>query len=365
MKNITYIFGAGASANSIPLVKEMNSHLLQFRKRLDSVKLKNHNLTNALASFKSELDKVLEEIIKNEGEFGFSTIDSYAKSLSGNERALNQLKKSLTIYFMVLQYVDKTESLLNNLKNKKRRVFENIDHRYLEFFLETTTVKDGKRYWNENIKVLTWNYDIQLELAFQKLIKSESIESAFCALDVIPKSNYEYYDGYYPNPVSKPVIVHLNGIAGLVHDFRSTENQEDELGIYNYMIRLQHGVTFDSALEEMLDIFASYNSRDTGVLETFTFAFERNYPIANKSIKLGKEYIRETDILIIIGYSIPKYNREIDIELFSQLKPNAKIIIQDYNEVGIKLSKDFNIKNEIQWVHEEFRMGNFYIPLTM
>ena len=59
-----------------------------------------------------------------------------------------------------------------------------------------------------------------------------------------------------------------------------------------------------------------------------SFAFDSSEP-SEKIFNRVDKIISQTDALVIIGYTFPFFNREIDRQILKNLKPNAKIYIQD------------------------------------
>ena len=59
------------------------------------------------------------------------------------------------------------------------------------------------------------------------------------------------------------------------------------------------------------------------------FAWE-NADISKRAIKLAKDKISQSEIVVIIGYSFPYFNRNVDREIFSGFvpNPNRKVYIQ-------------------------------------
>ncbi len=76
--------------------------------------------------------------------------------------------------------------------------------------------------------------------------------------------------------------------------------------------------------------------------------------------------MKETEILVVIGYSFPPFNREIDQELFSKLNPNKikKIVYQDpsANKQIIKnlFKTPGSFENKIEI--ETGNLNQFYLP---
>ena len=159
--NVTYLLGAGASFDVIPLVKSSgggaNPSISQDILSLsDKLKRRREDTTEDQNLFLNQMVKDFEEI-GNKARF-FSSPDTYAKSLflAGNQRSkIGILKRVLSFYITWKQ-----------LKNPRL-----VDRRYIPFLAgileETNNIKIP-----DNIKILSWNYDFQLELALRHF-KSE------------------------------------------------------------------------------------------------------------------------------------------------------------------------------------------------
>lgn len=91
------------------------------------------------------------------------------------------------------------------------------------------------------------------------------------------------------------------------------------------------------------------------------YAWENN-DLTNARRNRAKKIFSETDILIIIGYSFPPFNKEIDKELFNSLrKKDLEIIYQDPNLDEIFLSKIIDTSHlDVKYLSK--KNDNFYFP---
>ena len=84
--------------------------------------------------------------------------------------------------------------------------------------------------------------------------------------------------------------------------------------------------------------------------------------MAEKTRLEANRIFSETDILIIIGYSFPNFNKEIDKMLFDKLKGRAtKIYFQDPNASEAFINQLIN-NNETEVVCDRVKKDNFYLP---
>ncbi|MFX5587009.1 hypothetical protein ABTE16_19900, partial [Acinetobacter baumannii] len=83
-----------------------------------------------------------------------------------------------------------------------------------------------------------------------------------------------------------------------------------------------------------------------------------------KRIEILKSLTEGTDILVIIGYSFPFFNRKIDRQLFESIGPNAKIYYQDPNALeNSKLIRTlFGMPNEITPITY---LDQYYVPFEL
>lgn len=318
--NITYYTGAGASVGCIPIFA---------KKEVE----KNNKFAEEIGVFKNMVagwlhvhrnlerhDKNLQ-IIKKIEELENNckdnpTIDTYAKKLfiKEDKAKLTELKKMLTAFLIFLQFTKKP------------------DERYDKFIAALIEKEENEKLLlPDNIKVITWNYDISFEIALAQYKISSNIDllnEIQETLNVFPSDIYKNDDEEVIN-ICKFSIVKLNGTAGLFND----PNKKD------YFSRLP--VKFEpikapaerdeeeNVLSTIIDIINSKNDKHSeNNLELFSYAWEKS-KVCQKGINAAIEIAKETEILIIIGYSFPFVNRIIDEKIINSMKRLKKIYIQD------------------------------------
>ena len=89
-------------------------------------------------------------------------------------------------------------------------------------------------------------------------------------------------------------------------------------------------------LEEFIYLYKKYvyKKEDNTNL---SFAFDDN-KVSDEIIRRSNDIIRDTNALVIIGYTFPFFNREIDRKVLSRLSPKAKVYKQDLAPEKIKES---------------------------
>jgi hypothetical protein len=193
-KKVTYFLGAGASANTLPVVAYMQQRMEEIilyckaisRRFADLIEHDEiHEADRRLFSLIGVLNQIcndLEWVTKEAGNY--YTIDTLAKKfyLTDDNRNLAKLKKCLITYFTFEQVLFVESSVSTTYKFKKH----SIDKRYSSFIAAIT----NKQYpiaginpnglaaenlgfeINKNIKILSWNYDVQFEMSLQQFSKT-------------------------------------------------------------------------------------------------------------------------------------------------------------------------------------------------
>jgi hypothetical protein len=343
---ITYLLGAGASANAVPVVNNLEKVILYIRDLINPQKYTfpeiNFNFEKN-KTFINEISEQLEILAQKHKEFG--TIDTYAKYLylTNRKDELHKLKKYLSIFFILHQYL-----FYNKIPDNH---FDKLDRRYLTFLI--SIMKENR--FSEDIKILSWNYDYQIIKASQ--IFSDTL------ITVFP------FAGQPINPYNlEPInVYHINGIAG----YSSLREKNRSL-----FVDLK---SMENADETNTDIFSLIrNFVDDGYL-LFHFAWERKElfeEINNNSISVnGKvpdrkqnliDHLKDSEILVVIGYSFPFFNREIDKQIFDYFKKDVgtkTIYYQNIKDNGNNLINQFNLQPNISIEFVDSKeQPNFFIP---
>lgn len=334
-EKITYIFGAGASAQALPLAKSvwredirlgpkipgLAYELLNFDfGYLDNLPSKNSQNT------KSTKSQIFKKISKQADIFG--DVDTYAKYLHllnpGGEE-LQELKQALSEYFVI-----------------KQNIMKAIDPRYLPWLV---SIMDKKRF-PENIKILSWNYDFQIELAAGKIEALEEISYNGPVISYQPS-----FLSYLPNldpsfsDQGQLSLIHLNGTAGFAKGGKSGTACAFQKGIKN----------------SKRDLISFIDSNQLNSQIHFAWEGGGHH---NSLMAYVNPMIIDSTILVIIGYSFPFFNRQIDKEIFKTIKQYSnlkKIYYQDPVLTGQQLKSQFDLDNDLDIIHIS-NVKNFHIP---
>jgi hypothetical protein len=296
MKNITYIFGAGASANCLPVVIEMPDRILELIGFLKSqpFSLGDGEFDSWRNTPKSEVFLLLLSDLEwiYENSKNHQSIDTFAKKLMIMQKwkELSRLKRALSVFFVFEQF-------------RKR-----ADPRYDGFF--ASIIKQRIDDFPANIKILSWNYDYQFEITF----KSYSGDSR-----VIGNTTFPIYSKFTNNnsPASGFALYKLNGTASFVRD--GTE--------YTYFNYFKDNCDNEAFLEILRNYAAAANLINR-LNSALSFAFETDLDQTQSILNTAIEATNNTDVLVVIGYSFPFFNREFDRKLINSMEKLEKIYIQ-------------------------------------
>jgi len=309
--NITYLLGAGASYNALPIVEGIPNALNEFANEfypgvekdislelnhLDNLASQYYKSANSLEARKfhfNNIKKFHNDIVWLHREaFNHTSIDTFAKKLylKKDYTNLKRLKIILSCFFLYLQTKE-------------------FDKRYDSFF---ASILDNLSELPKNLKILSWNYDSQLEIAFNRFANS-TIENTRSVLNVFSKGQNTNIN----SPKSDEFCVFkINGTTNV------TNNKNK---IYDIILDFDmKGVSLAGDLLELYNTRASYKLHKPNM----SFAWE-NYNLDSPFFKNLNKSISETEILIVIGYSFPFFNRKTDKHILDSMSNLKKIYVQD------------------------------------
>jgi len=343
---ITYILGAGASAHALPTVKDIMDE--------DNKKIKSYGFAYSLRNFAFDLQRdkniipkfspFVEKMSKDmlwlaENSDKFGTPDTYAKYLYLKDRnLLSKLKETLAFYFI-------TEQFIKQKNDERAKIF-------------LTSVMQIGAVFPTNIKIINWNYDFQIQLAGE-IFRNETYHHGGNASVHTPPL-ITYYPGvgdelkinFHISDSKNISMVHLNGIAGFYY-------HNEESIIYNDFI--------DGNLKDMNYLIEKFTNDSNNKEYLITFAWEEGTEADNflrMRMDIATSIVAKTDVLIIVGYSFPFFNRKIDKQIFEALKTSGKlkkIIYQDPYKSGDFLRKQFGISEDIEIINSKVT-NNYYLP---
>jgi hypothetical protein len=293
---ITYLLGAGASAAALPVVKNIYPELLTFKEIFISNRSGSDeqidNLSQTIREMEEDFIKSLEVILDELPKH--ASIDTYAKKLliTGNLTSYNRLKSIFSGFLIYTQLV------------------KEVDRRYDSFFASILGTH-GNDFIGD-ITILTWNYDFQLEKAYSAFSNSDTLASNQAMLNVsFPES--DRFDTNRSFSVFK-----LNGTAG----FNDSKWRNHYPVAEGFNVIDQRGF-----FKDLVKTYGYSRMQNTGVHSSLSFAWDNDN---NKFYNTIANKINGTEIMVIIGYSVPFFNRIIDRKIIHAVAPTIRrVYVQD------------------------------------
>jgi hypothetical protein len=329
-EKITYYLGAGASANAIPMVGQIIDRLNDFERFLT---LCQNNIGNKVfifheSSMFNSFQSFCEKWVKLVKES--PSIDTLAKRLFDQEKhqEYGEYKAFLSILFNYFHY---TSISYKPLQPSRETIYSHsLEGRY-ENLIRSINHYDNSNENSisipKNFNLISWNYDFQFEITAYNDIKNEPVLKGALnkKVDNLGLS-----------------ILNLNGTS-LVSD----------------KIISEESFGAKSLIEFIIDIYIAffYNEEENQL----KFAWEKS-----ENISTLNNFAEESKYVVIIGYSFPSFNRDVDNAYFHSLKPSTKVFTQgsDYAD-SVRIEKylrqtfiDEKPKFKITPVESPF----FYVP---
>lgn len=315
MDKIVYLMGAGASRGKrfsddkgrsvgesndiiegLPVVSELSGRLdyiYNLIKDITPISKQYQTNDGSCASEKAK-ELLLKDLmwLKTETK-KHATIDTFAKKLFLKKEIdlFNKVKLLLSLFFVIEQNIGIP------------------DGRYDTFLANVLT---SKLEIPNNIKILTWNYDRQFEIAYREYSEDR-------LLNLANSSKLGVYD-FRGNQINSKRwnVYKLNGTADFKEPLQYTVYETQQLN--------------DAVLDNILEVYVD-SLYCCGIVvdkSRLYFAWE-NHDYKIEFFSKVRMDIEQTSTLIVIGYTFPFFNRETDRYIFENMPNLRKIYIQDPN----------------------------------
>jgi uncharacterized protein YaaR (DUF327 family) len=368
---ITYYLGAGASYHSIPTVKDLPARMKVFLRMIE----KQGEVPGSLTYI--EQLKTYKELVEDFEKY--VTPDTLARNyhLTGKTQLLDSLKRLLSCYLIFEQLQKNEEELenqvwsffpeqLNTSKQDEEKVKNRIiasmaaelDQRYNSFFATILTKEKEKIRLPGNVNVISWNYDSQIERAFQdfcnghnSLVEVQEKLDVYPMISLIPRFHENLENFQNPSESfdgQSFSVLKLNGTGAFANNTAEAPFDFKNLKLNDAW----------SQIREIMFKKSDYTNR-------LQFAWEKD-SYSRASVSLTRNYatqaLKKSDVVVVIGYSFPDFNRSIDKQIFSGFK-GKKLYIQD--------PAAENIAQKIRGVNQNIKTSdivtitntdNFFIP---
>lgn len=306
---ITYLIGAGASANALPLASGLSKGLEIFKEDLETFlassdatsfqKMLNSVRRDVMRSSDliQELIGLIERVLKDSKRH--QTIDTYAKKLymTNEKEKYRDLKILINVYFLYIQ------------------IIQYPDSRYDHFLASILNYSDSTISFPDNIVVFSWNYDTQIELAIKEYTSTINYDKNISTIGLVPNISTLKKES------KENSIIKINGSSVLYLE-------DKEL----YLAPLFENIGEENkeyAISVTGEYYLSLKSTNKFDFNMISFGWEKeNFGNIIRSNSILNRKLAQTRILVIIGYSFPYFNRKIDKEIFDSLPSLQKIYIQ-------------------------------------
>lgn len=288
---ILYYFGAGASFPTLPLIKDFTKSLSSFSSRLQKYVQERHEKKMG-QSTSSDIDRAVEIIIDdinwlNELCLKHNSVDTAAKKFLtiGNLNSFIRLKTIICDYLSFIQFTSQ------------------VNIRYDAFI--AGLYDNHTHTFPRGVKIVSWNYDIQFELAFKEYFSKSKYNDICDELNLFPTSNK------FPD-IDSFLLYKINGSSTycMPHNLKEFAPLFPDLTYFDK----------DEVLSTII------TNRINNFKPDIKFAFETK-PVDHQQSTLVKEALRACTTLVVIGYSFPFFNRAYDLKLLANL-PINNIYIQ-------------------------------------
>lgn len=254
-----------------------------------------------------------------------ATIDTYARKLYliKRHRDLERLKSLLCAFF-----------LWEHLEHK-------LDGRYDTFLanvLDSETLN-----LPEDISIISWNYDSQIELAYRSYRQNGG-------LTVFEKNTVEAW----PSLTKNGKIFKVNGSATyangeIVSLIKKYEKMSDAIQIIQF---------YSNSMADTTNLGFQFKTH-------LSFAWEDS-PNDDNMMQSLRETTKDTEQVVVIGYSFPFFNRETDREIFKGMPNLKKVYVQDVNPDAViqSLRAVLPAESKIDVVPEK-NCEQFFLPAEL
>lgn len=304
MTKVTYLFGAGASANVLPVVNQIPARLEELLSELEQPELKmgeeliGDNRLNDHTAYEYQRELIDDLLWLKQNTEEHASVDTFAKKLFllSDYTNLDRLKNALSVFLL--------------FQHKGKRP----DKRYDTFLASIMTSLND---FPENLRILSWNYDLQFEQAY----------SQYMSKSVIENQRYLNVNEKYTSTFGsdKFGICKLNGSI-LITTFR---------GVRKFIYSHNLEGSLDKAFVRNAIKNYAICKRVRDIDNSLSFAWEPGEDAVNFMDSVREE-TKNSAVLVVIGYSFPFFNREIDRAIIQNMKSLKRVYFQAPDAENLK-----------------------------
>lgn len=341
MSKTIYYIGAGASfgkrdkngliLEGVPVVTEIPREFNTFRDFIANAQIP----TTGEFSFQSiylksalEFDSTKRDILRDLdsliiGIQEHATIDTYARKLylTGKQRDFSKLKGLLCAFFVWTQLQYKP------------------DGRYDAFL--ANILEEGSLSLPKDISIISWNYDSQIETVYKAY-------NPKIKLPIFEKN----LQGNWPSLPDEGRIFKINGTASFVDSPIVSLIRDDEK---NMPVALQLMEFYYNTKVDTSELGIDFKTH-------VSFAWEGSNN-KEKMMNSLSATIVDTEQVVVIGYSFPYFNREMDRAILRGMPRLETVYIQDKNIPAVKQAVEavLPVDKEVKVIPIE-NCNQFFLP---
>lgn len=347
MANVTYLLGAGASCEALPTYKNFAKRFRLFVnlfKDSNTLKYVKHQDKHTSVKIYTELQNIANQFNYH------STPDTLAKKYFHQygiqSHELVRFKFFIILFFFYEQTTNSDSFSMIKAKSEIDNEIQSelFDKRYDAFIASILKPIQGQIDILPNFKVLTWNYDLQFEIAFMNYFKT-NIFQVQNFIDSYPRIMPSIDIGL--EAVQKSLnnfsVVHLNGLSFFDKPFDNVTASE--------LFKVEATSDESTRLSKYIKLYNDFESLDfldqVKVVSKVSFAWEKQsgdfeVNISDEILASALEVAAKTDILVVIGYSFPIFNDPIDRLLLNRM-PLKEVYVQspDSSVIISKLKNNY------------------------
>ena len=329
-----YYIGAGASARSLPVAKYMPCRLQELANKTAAFAECSDNLNGRVAEIAGDLRWLADSSQER------TSVDALAHNchLRADDEQMARLKKALAVFFL--------------LEQAQRPV----DPRYRDFLSYLGQLDERRNVaMPTDVRVISWNYDMQFEKAYAEFLHPDDYPRVAIALQIVPGLG----DSAYCSECFS--IVKLNGTASMVLEktkphpvIEQMAKDEDRVREKKVLARQYKNYLTSDFKKTLKQVGSSYD--DNGI-PYLNFAWVDD-EWRNDALKR----IERVETLVVIGYSFPLVNRDVDQEILTRLLRPEKLYVQAGRDGPAVKERLAGLGVDAERVSLVEDVGQFYIP---
>lgn len=232
----------------------------------------------------------------------------------------------------------------------------NVDNRY-DGLLATLINKRGDfTELDKRVHFVTWNYDVQIQRSAISFINSKGnlSDSVQIIREIDLDSPHYNHDGIN--------FIRLNGSIALDTYNKGMNTRKNP---YTNLVKYKPFNEDDQEFIKCMlgQVYEIYKDTENKYNPAILYSWEKDNAINSKNLEVLYSRIEKYDDVVVIGYSFPAVNRNIDRELFQKFRGGANFYVQNtsasiHDAVG-SLASLLTVKKEIRPITN---LAQFFIP---